>query len=256
MKFTEDTMQIMKETAMKVVEAYIHLASDGVNPWDYPYISLEDEYVLNPWEGNENPENLYEYEKMDKFYIDMFRYNGMKELTILNQPETPEGWLYIGDEKRRYVLGQPGTKNLVIVGLNPSTAKPGEPDPTIIRVLKVMEENECDGWIMINLYPAIETKPELLPKEADKYLVYTNRSMMELLFRNYHIENIYAAWGANIENHKFLRTECKAIAEIVGYDGWMARGITKSQHPRHPLYVSYEQKMEKFPMREYINSLK
>lgn len=41
-----------------------------------------------------------------------------------NNPNTPEGWLYIGDENVRYALGEPGSYNLVMVGLNPSTATP------------------------------------------------------------------------------------------------------------------------------------
>ena len=43
---------------------------------------------------------------------------------VENNRNIPEGWLYIGDEKVRYALGEPGSCNLLIVGLNPSTATP------------------------------------------------------------------------------------------------------------------------------------
>ena len=52
---------------------------------------------------------------------------------IENNPNTPEGWLYIGDDKVRYALGEPGSYNLLVIGLNPSTAIPDKPDPTIKR---------------------------------------------------------------------------------------------------------------------------
>ena len=55
--------------------------------------------------------------------------------------DVPKGWLYIGDEKERYLLGQPGKYNLLVFGVNPSTASPGESnlDPTIRKVRKVAE---------------------------------------------------------------------------------------------------------------------
>ena len=42
-----------------------------------------------------------------------------------NNPNTPEGWLYIGDDKVRYALGEPGSYNLVVINLNPSSVTTG-----------------------------------------------------------------------------------------------------------------------------------
>ena len=81
---------------------------------------------------------------------------------------TSKDWIYIGDdEKYRYALGEPGTYNLVIIGLNPSTATPDKPDPTIKRVRKIVEESQYDGWIMINLCALRTPKPDELPNELD-----------------------------------------------------------------------------------------
>lgn len=56
---------------------------------------------------------------------------------LARQDDIPGGWLYIGDEKERYLLGQPGRRNMLVFGVNPSTASAGENnlDPTIKRVL-------------------------------------------------------------------------------------------------------------------------
>ena len=34
------------------------------------------------------------------------------------QDDIPSGWLYIGDEKERYLLGQPGRRNMLVFGVN------------------------------------------------------------------------------------------------------------------------------------------
>ena len=80
-----------------------------------------------------------------------------------NNSNAPEGWLYIGDDQVRYALGEPGSYNLLVIGLNPSTATPDKPDPTIKRVKKIVEKENLNGWIMINLYPLRTPKPSELP---------------------------------------------------------------------------------------------
>ena len=70
-----------------------------------------------------------------------------------NNPDIPEGWIYLGNEKERYVLGQPGDKNILVFGVNPSTAVAGKDDPTIRKVRSISQHDGFDGWIMVNLYP-------------------------------------------------------------------------------------------------------
>ena len=65
--------------------------------------------------------------------------------------EIPQGWIYLGDENVRYYLGQPGYRNMLVFGANPSTASPGEEnlDPTIRKVRKLCANAGYDGWIMV-----------------------------------------------------------------------------------------------------------
>lgn len=175
-----------------------------------------------------------------------------KKKMVENNPNIPEGWLYIGDEKMRYALGEPGSCNLLIVGLNPSTATPDKPDPTIKRVKKIVEKEKLNGWIMINLYPLRTPKPSELPPTMDEEISKKNIEVIKWIDQNYPIGRVYAAWGTNIEKREYLVDECQHIVDSIHSEQWFVRGITKNGHPKHPLYVPYEEKMEWFPVQDYL----
>ncbi len=90
--------------------------------------------------------------------------------------DIPKGWIYLGDDIERYILGQPGKRNMLVFGVNPSTAIPGDNniDPTIRKVKKLVSEDGYDGWIMVNLYPLRTTDPKELPQKEDKKLLEKN----------------------------------------------------------------------------------
>ena len=92
------------------------------------------------------------------------------------QVDIPKGWIYLGDETERYILGRSGKRNILVFGVNPSSAMPGDSniDPTIRKVKKLTTEDGYDGWIMVNLYPLRATDPKELPEKADKKLFEKN----------------------------------------------------------------------------------
>ena len=53
-----------------------------------------------------------------------------------------DGWIYLGNTDERYILGQPGRRNMLVFGVNPSTAVPGKDDPTIRKVRKLTAEQD------------------------------------------------------------------------------------------------------------------
>ena len=172
-----------------------------------------------------------------------------------NNPNTPNGWIYIGDDKVRYALGEPGSYNLIVIGLNPSTAIPDNPDPTIKRIKKIVEKENLDGWIAVNLYPIRTPKPDELPLSVNEEIAKKNIEVIKWIDQKYTIGRVYAAWGTNIEKRDYLVDECQHIVDSIHTDQWYTRGITKNGHPKHPLYVSYEEKMEWFPVQDYLWSL-
>lgn len=109
----------------------------------------------------------------------------------------PQGWIYLGDDKERYVIGQPGYYNMLIFGVNPSTATPGDNniDPTIRKVRNLLSETHYNGWIMVNLYPVRSTVPKALPHEPDKKLLENNIKVLKAIQEAYTIGAAWAAWG-------------------------------------------------------------
>lgn len=262
MKLKESTLEYIKRRAWENMDAFIHLESDGHTPTMYPNFKHKDEYVLDPWEGDpdqkptvENPESIYGWEKMDDYYLQVIRRdaeNPVINKDFFNHPDTPDGWLYIGDDNVRYALGEPGNYNLVVVGLNPSKATPQKSDTTISKVCEIAKLEGFDGWIMINLYPKRSTDPKKLPVSAKKELTRTNLAIIEWLSKKYNIGRVYAAWGSNIETRSYLVEQCQELVNTIPTEQWFTKGTTKDGHPRHPSRIAYDEKMEWFPVQDYL----
>ena len=167
-----------------------------------------------------------------------------------------DGWIYLGDENERYVLGQPGVRNMLVFGVNPSTAVPGKDDPTIRKVRKITSAAEYDGWIMANLYPQLASHPEDLHLKADRKLLSKNLDVLKLLQEEYRIVAVWAAWGDAIDSRSYLG---EALVEIqVVLDGdfqWYYRGkMTRKGNPRHPLYMKEEEPFSWFAVFDYATA--
>ena len=162
-------------------------------------------------------------------------------------------WLYIGDDENyRFALGKPRKNNLVIIGLNPSTATPDRPDPTIRRIEKIAGMLSYDGWIVINLCAVRTPKPDELPMKLDGEISEKNIKTIAKLQKEYYFGAVYAAWGSGIEKRFYLLDECQKIADVIKTECWYTRGMTQYGHPKHPLYVPYTQGVEPFAVQDYI----
>lgn len=143
----------------------------------------------------------------------------------------------------RYVLGQPGKNNLLVIGVNPSTATPEKPDPTIRKVINISQANGYDGWIMVNLYPQRNPNPEkMVPKgmTPNQQLVTENLEQIKSICENYKIENVWCAWGNAIDTFgkdSFLhksRDEIKELLKKRGVTFYHYKDMTNAGNPRHP----------------------
>ena len=151
-------------------------------------------------------------------------------------------WVYRAsdDENNRYVLGIAGTNPLICFGVNPSTAAPGKPDPTIRSLMRIAEHNGYDGWIMLNIYPQRETDPNKIHENIQTELIDENLYYINEIIQIYKPKELWAAWGNLIAKRDFLKECFVEISELAKQNQcrWITFGMTnKSGHPRHPLYL-------------------
>lgn len=140
------------------------------------------------------------------------------------------------DLKARFVLGELGDNNLVVVGVNPSIATIEELDPTAKRINKYSEIHGYNGWIIINLYPQIDPNVDKLNKEKNDELIKLNLIFIEEIISRDDI-TLVAAWGEAIEWRKYLKDcfrDIDALAKKYNHE-WHYIELTKYGYPCHPL---------------------
>lgn len=178
-----------------------------------------------------------------------------KKLDSKKLSELQNLWVYLGNDSERYVLGQPGDKNLLVFGVNPSTAKPGDDDPTIKRVRKITRDRGYDGWIMVNLHPQRTKNPDEL--RENEIWRENNLLALDAVKRFFHIEAIWCAWGDSIDKpgKQFLYRSLREIYDLLkgGSASWLRYGeLTGKGHPWHPLHAPVKGKFNSFKIEEYL----
>lgn len=165
-------------------------------------------------------------------------------------------WIYehTADGSARFALGTVGESPLICFGINPSTAVPGAPDPTIKRLIRFAADNGYDGWLMLNVYPQISTDPRGLDRDHRAELKHENERYIAALLDG-RPGALLAAWGGLIETRGYLPELLRDIAAITSAAGrsWLSLGEpTKQGHPRHPLYVKADAPLRPFDVDEYL----
>lgn len=170
-------------------------------------------------------------------------------------------WLYVPDcySDYRYILGVKGSRPLICVGINPSTAAPDALDNTLKSVSRIAASNGYDGWMMFNVYAQRATRPQDMDLELNKVLHCENmkafRWLLELAGNK---PTIWAAWGTVIERRPYLARCVKDLAEIAESYGavWCCAGSrSKAGHPHHPLYLRKDSSLTEFEIGKYLESI-
>ena len=168
-------------------------------------------------------------------------------------------WIYSKnkDDSARYTLGERGKKNgriIVCIGINPSTARPEKLDPTLTRVKAFAAQYNFDGWLMLNVYPQRATDPNDTHEELNAAFHKMNLSETAKELKNHQNVVIWASWGNVITKRKFFKSCLHDLAQVIGLDkDWIHLGeLTKTGNPRHPLYLPYVSKINKFNIKKYL----
>ena len=155
-------------------------------------------------------------------------------------------WLFVPNQytEYRYILGTRGQKPLICIGINPSTARPGDLDPTLKSVERVAKANGFDSFIMFNVYAQRATSPDDMERTCNPELHRENMRAFAYALSLNPRPVVWAAWGTIIEKRPYLWTcleDMIALGREYGAQ-WVTCGRrSKAGHPHHPLYLFFPQ---------------
>ncbi len=169
-----------------------------------------------------------------------------------------EKWIYAPNfySEYRYILGTRGKNPLICVGINPSTAEPGNLDNTLKSVERIALGNGFDSFIMFNVYAQRATNPDAMEKQMNPLLHKENLAAFRYVLSISPKPAIWAAWGAIIEKRGYLAQCVRDMVEVgMEYDAsWYCAGaVTKKGHPHHPLYLRKDEKLKTFDVASYLD---
>lgn len=162
------------------------------------------------------------------------------------------------NDECRFTLGKTGKRNLIAVGLNPSTATKEKSDTTVAKVAAVAGRNGFDGFVMLNLYPIRSTDFNALPENVDSLVFAENLRQIGMLIASQETPVIWAAWGESIHARKYFVAAVNSLFEMTANNhiSWRHFGaLTSSGHPRHPSRLHYSWEFLDFDILKYAKTL-
>lgn len=147
----------------------------------------------------------------------------------------------------RFYLGEPGTKTLLFVGVNPSTADIATDDQTIRKIKGFSGIYGFDGWGIINLSPQRATDPDDMDALENKEATRINLEEIQHYTTQYGVSDAVFSWGNLIEKRGYLAVMPAKILQALGNPKVYSLGeLTQKGHPRHPLMVGYAAQLFSF----------
>lgn len=169
-------------------------------------------------------------------------------------------WLYVPNTYReyRYLLGTRGSRPLLCLGVNPSTAVPGDLDNTLKSVERVALSNGFDSFTMCNVYAQRATRPGDMERELNPDLHRENLAAFAYALSLSEAPAVWAAWGTVIEQRRYLPgcvRDLIAVGREYGARWYTAGARSKRGHPHHPLYLRKDSPLEDFDAAAYCDGL-
>ena len=171
-----------------------------------------------------------------------------------------DSWLYAPNfySEYRYILGTRGKHPLICIGINPSTAQPGDLDNTLKSVERIALGNGFDSFIMFNVYAQRATDPDAMERNCNLQLHRENLEAFRYVLSISDKPAVWAAWGTIIEKRDYLPAclrDMLAVGEEYGASWYCAGKVSKKGHPHHPLYLRKDEKIRPFDIQDYLEKL-
>ena len=155
-------------------------------------------------------------------------------------PDSDNGAAFSGDRRHRYELWRKlgeGTRTVLWIMFNPSTADETMDDPTVRRVISFSRQWGFDRLEIVNLFSIRSSEPKEV-FESDNPNCFENDS--RILARVNDAQLVVVAWGTQ---GGYLGRD-KEVRKMLTMP--MCLGFTKDGHPKHPLYVHGDTKLVPF----------
>ena len=170
-------------------------------------------------------------------------------------------WLYAPNfySEYRYILGTRGKNPLICIGINPSTAQPGDLDNTLKSVERIAIGNGFDSFIMFNVYAQRATDPDAMERTCNLQLHKENLEAFSYVLSISQKPAVWAAWGTIIEKRDYLPLCLRDMLEVgqqYGAQWYCAGRVSKKGHPHHPLYLRKDEKIRPFDVAAYLEKIK
>ena len=177
-----------------------------------------------------------------------------------NEDYDVKRWLYAPNfySEYRYILGTRGKHPLICIGINPSTAQPGDLDNTLKSVERIALGNGFDSFIMFNVYAQRATDPDAMERRCNMQLHKQNMEAFRYVLSISEQPAVWAAWGTIIEKRDYLPLCLRDMLNIgmqYGAQWYCAGAVSKKGHPHHPLYLRKDEKLKAFDIESYLEGL-
>ena len=169
-------------------------------------------------------------------------------------------WIYAPNfySEYRYILGTRGENPLICIGINPSTAQPGDLDNTLKSVERIAHHNGFDSFIMFNVYAQRATDPDAMEQVCNQRLHHENLEAFRYVLSISPKPSVWAAWGTIIEKRDYLPQclrDMLAVGQQYGANWYCAGKCSKKGHPHHPLYLRKDERIRPFDVQAYLHTM-
>jgi hypothetical protein len=169
------------------------------------------------------------------------------------------------DNDIQFLIANKGTKNLLVVGLNPPESDCVDSGSRLHYIQVVTKDMGYDGWVLVNLFPNREARVFNMDPMQLEALIRYNIHLIKVVLdsEQFEIKDVLFAWGNGIESESqpYLKQAAGYLyKELLGLDlNYLCFPRTRMGNPRDLIPENWkgiglprEMGFRKFDFQDYI----